>query len=225
MDFKRATALFADPNFDGDPVQIYEPGQDDDPVPPDDPDDDNLPPNDRDGGDSGGPTGGAPPPPGAKKYYVNDVPVSVATERVQYLDANGNLITESLKDYSRKALRNTYASLDQFLTAWNDADRKQAIVNELVSKGIFFEDLAELVGRDYDAFDLVCHIAFDQPPLTRRKRAEKVKKRNVFGKYGEKARAVLDNCDRFSSELEVCSSPVATSCAIRKPGMGSDSAS
>jgi type I restriction enzyme R subunit len=191
MDFKRATAMFADPDFDGPAIQIYEPGPDDDPVPPIDPDpepgddieviiDPIIDPI------------GDPPPGGIKKYYVNDVPVSVATERVQYLGADGKLITESLRDYSRKTLRNTYASLDEFLTAWNDADRKQAILKSLAEKGVFFDDLAEIVGRDYDAFDLVCHVAFDQPPLTRRERAEKVKKRNVFAQYGEKARAVLD---------------------------------
>ena len=111
---------------------------------------------------------------GATRYYVDNVEVRVATERVQYLDADGKLITESLKDYSRKTVRKAYASLDDFLTAWNDADRKQAILEELAAKGVFLDELAEQVGRDYDAFDLVCHVAFDQPPLTRQERAEKV---------------------------------------------------
>ena len=113
-------------------------------------------------------------------------------ERVQYLDEDGRLITESLKDYTRKAVRKSYASLDDFLTAWNDAERKQAILEELGSQGVFLDELADQVGRDYDAFDLVCHVAFDQPPLTRRERAAKVKKRDVFAKYGDKARAVLE---------------------------------
>ena len=126
------------------------------------------------------------------KYFVNDVEVVVATERVQYLDENGKLITESLKDYTRKTVRKNYTSLDEFLTTWNDADRKQAIIDELGSQGIFLEELAEQVGRDYDTFDLICHVAFDQPPLTRRERAEQVRKRNVFVKHGEKVRAVLD---------------------------------
>ncbi len=197
MDFKQATALFADPGFDGDPVQIYQPGPDDPPVPPEEPGAEG-PPDDSTEVNIGDPRAGDPTIAGdplrgsVRKYYVHDVPVSVATERVQYLDAHGRLITESLRDYSRKTLRNTYASLDEFLTAWNDADRKQAILKELVEKGVFFDDLADLVGRDYDPFDLVCHVAFDQPPLTRKERAEKVKKRNVFGQYGAKARAVLD---------------------------------
>jgi type I restriction enzyme R subunit len=192
MDFRRATALFADPDFDGDPVQIYQPGPGEGPVPPDDP-----PPSGEDGENGEGPIivdplPGDPPGPGRKKYFVDNVPVTVATERVQYLDAHGKLITESLKDYSRKAVRKQYASLGAFLNVWNDAERKQVILEELAAKGVFLEELAEQVGRDYDAFDLLCHVAFDQPPLTRRERAERVKKRNVFGKYGDKARAVLD---------------------------------
>ena len=135
-------------------------------------------------------------PPGVReqpaKYYVDDVEVAVVSERVQYLDADGKLITESLKDYTRKTVRKAYASLNAFLNAWKDADRKQAIVEELSSRGVFLDELAEQVGRDFDAFDLICHVAFDQPPLTRRERAEKVRKRNVFAKYGDKARAVLE---------------------------------
>jgi type I restriction enzyme, R subunit len=189
MDFKRATALFADPDFDGDPVQIYMPGPGDPPIPPDDPQDD--PPE----GGQNEPPGGAivdPPGPSPRKYYVDDVEVTVALERVQYLGADGKLITESLKDYSRKTVRKSYASLDAFLTVWNDAERKQVILEELANEGVFLDELAEQVGPDYDAFDLICHVAFDQPPLTRKERAAQVKKRNVFGEYGETARAVLD---------------------------------
>ena len=110
---------------------------------------------------------------------------------MQYLDANGKLITESLKDYTRKTVRQTYASLSDFLNAWNSAERKQAVIEELAGQGVFLDELAEQVGRDYDAFDLICHVAFDQPPLTRRERADRVQKRHVFARYGEKARAVL----------------------------------
>ena len=100
--------------------------------------------------------------------YVNNVPVAVVTERVQYIDENGKLITESLKDYSRRNVCAAFASLDDFLTAWNHADRKAAILDELAAKGVFLDELAAEVGHDYDAFDLICHVAFDQPPLTRR---------------------------------------------------------
>jgi type I restriction enzyme R subunit len=190
MDFRGATALFADPDFDGDPVQIYEPGPDDPPVPPDDGStgsDEEQPPTDAPPGPDS-----VDPPGGRKRFFVNDVVVTVASERVQYLDANGKLITESLKDYSRKALRGAYSSLADFLTAWDHAERKQAVLQELAAKGVFIDELAAQIGREYDAFDLLCHVAFDQPPLTRRERADRVKKRNVFGKYGDKARAVLE---------------------------------
>ena len=192
MDFRRATALFADPTFDGDPVQIYEPDGDDAPI---------LPPDEvtssvnMDAPNEGGQNGIAEPlisGTGVLKYYVNDVEVRVLHERVQYLDGHGRLITESLVDYSRRTLRTEYATLTRFLNVWNDASRKQAIVEALAEKGMIWEGLAEQVGRDYDPFDLICHIAFDQPPLTRKERAEKVRRRNVFAQYGDTARAVLD---------------------------------
>ena len=192
MDFKRATVLFADPAFDGDPVQIYEPKPGESPVPPDDapkPETGETTTQGADFPDTTSPDGVREP---AAKYYVDDVPVAVVTERVQYLDADGKLITESLKDYTRKAVRKAYASLDALLNAWNDADRKQAIIDELAAHGVFLDELAEQVGRDIDAFDLVCHIAFDQPARTRRERADNVRKRNVFARYGDKARAVLN---------------------------------
>ena len=195
MDFRRATALFADPTFDGDPVQIYEPGPGEPPLPPDDLPPDTTPPD--------GEIGDPPPPeisppfgddgPAAPtRYVVNNVPVQVVMERVQYLDEEGKLITESLVDYTRKTVRKTYASLEAFLSYWNEAERKQAILEELAGQGVFLEELAAEVGSDYDPFDLVCHIAFDRPPLTRRERANGVKKRDVFGKYEAKARAVLE---------------------------------
>lgn len=190
MDFRRATALFADPAFDGDPVQIYEPGPRDPPLPPDD--QPATPPNDTDpplppwpgvGED------GDPDPP--KRYVVDNVAVKVAVERVQYLDADGKLISESLTDYTRKAVRKHYASLGDFLNAWTRAGRKHALVEELARQGVFLDELAGQAGTDLDPFDLVCHVAFDRPPLTRRERADQVKKRDVFGKYEAKARAVL----------------------------------
>lgn len=195
MDFKRATSLFADPDFDGDPVQIFEPGPGDPPIPPDEepgpPKTGEEPPPYGTPPDPGGIITD-PPGPGVTKYYVPNVPVTVATERVQYLGGDGKLITESLKDYSRKTVLQAFTSLDDFLTTWNDAQRKLAILEELASKGVFFDELAEQVGREYDAFDLICHVAFDQPPLTRQERAKNVKKRDAFAKYGQQARAVLE---------------------------------
>ncbi|RPJ87162.1 MAG: DEAD/DEAH box helicase [Acidobacteria bacterium] len=193
MDFKRATALFADPNFDGDPVQIYEPKPEEPAVPPDPAEEgDEEPTPDGREWPEGSETPLPGDPPKLKRYYVNDVEVAIVSERVQYLDGEGKLITESLKDYTRKTIRKTYTSLDAFLNAWKDADRKLAILEELASQGVFLDELAQQVGSELDAFDLICHVAFDQPPLTRHERAEKVRKRNVFAKYGDKARAVLE---------------------------------
>jgi type I restriction enzyme R subunit len=127
---------------------------------------------------------------------VANVEVKVAAERVQYFDAAGRLITESLKDYTRKALAREYASLDEFLSQWSRAEKKQAIIDELSEQGVFFDALADEIGqqsgKEFDPFDLVCHVAWDMPPLTRRERAEQVKKRNYFTRYGKQARRVLD---------------------------------
>ena len=107
------------------------------------------------------------------------------------MDANGDLITESLRDYTRNKIQEEFSSLDDFLQNWTAAEKKSAVISQLEDQGIFFEALSELVGRDYDAFDLVCHVAYGQKPLTRQERANNVKKRDVFTKYGEQARAVL----------------------------------
>jgi len=189
MDFKKATELFADPDFDGEPVQIFEPIPGEPPLPPDEPEGGDQPPPDIP------PEPPLPPEePGEPriKYVIGkDVTVYVVSERVQYYGPDGKLITESLKDYTRKAVRKEYTSLDQFLRRWTQADKKQAVIDELEQQGVLFEPLAEEVGRNYDAFDLICHVAFGQPPLSRRERAEAVKKRDVFTKYGEQARQVL----------------------------------
>jgi type I restriction enzyme R subunit len=204
LDFKRATELFADPNFDGLPVQVYEPKDGDPPAPPDDAPEghdggnDHAPPEpswdgfdgDDDAGGDGADRGG---PKGKRtKYVVSDVPVYVLKERVQYYGKDGKLITESLREFSKNAVVEEYKSLDEFLRRWKDADRKKAVVDELLERGVFFEELAEEVGRECSPFDLVCHVAYGQAPLTRKERANNVKKRNYFTKYGEQARAVLE---------------------------------
>ena len=196
MDFKKATELFADPAFDGDPVQIYVPGPDDPPVPPDESEDDGVP-----GEGEGRPEPPELPPavPGERriKYVLGgEVTVYVVAERVQYYGPDGKLITESLKDYTRKAVRKEYASLDDFLRRWSNAEKKKALLEELEAQGVLLEALAEEVGKkegkEFDPFDLICHVAFDRPPLSRKERAEQVKKQDVFAKYGDQARAVLD---------------------------------
>ena len=179
MDFKKATELFSDKAFDGDPVVIYEPSPNKSPVPPEDSadkiDEDNK-----------------EVVKGRTKYVVGDVTVYVMAERVQYYGMQGKLITESLKDYTKKTVKKDYSSLNDFLKKWSSAEQKSAILNELQEHGVLLEPLAEEVGKDFDAFDLICHVVFDQPPLTRRERVEKVKKRNYFIKYGEQARKVLE---------------------------------
>nr|WP_242447181.1 type I restriction-modification enzyme R subunit C-terminal domain-containing protein [Nitrosomonas supralitoralis] len=112
---------------------------------------------------------------------------------MQYYGPEGKLITESLKDYTRHTVRKDYASLDEFLQRWSQSERKATLLQELEQHGVLLVPLADEVGKDFDAFDLICHVAFDQPPLTRRERAENVKKRNYFAKYSEQARQVLES--------------------------------
>ena len=203
VDFRKATNHFADPDFDGEPVQIYEPGDDDPITPPDDlpiteeeeppippePDDDETilvqpePPDITIDPDD---------PDRPRKYHIQGNEVRVVSERIEYLNEYGKLVTESLRSYSKRALRTHYASLDEFLRTWHTARRKQAIIDELAEEGLLLEPLAEEVGKDLDPFDLICHVAFDQPPLTRRERAANVRKHDVFTRYGEQARAVLE---------------------------------
>ena len=185
MDFKKATELFADPDFDGEPEIIIDwsgggnGGESEPPEPPPDP----------------------PPDEGATRYVINDLPVSVVAERVQYLDPHGNLITESLTDYSKKTVHEKYATLEEFLQEWESTDRKKAILDELAEHGLLLDELREQVGADYDPFDLICHVVYGQPPLTRKERAAQVRKRDVFTRYGEKARAVLDALlDKYSDQ-------------------------
>lgn len=195
MDFKKATELFADEAFDGPPIVIYEPGVDDPPVPPEVVDGGDEGSAGGEGGVTTAPDIGIEDEPGSKriKYVLGDVTVYVVSERVQYYGPEGKLITESLKDYTRQTIRKDYASLDEFLRSWNKAERKAAILQTLEQHGLLLEPLADEVGKDFDAFDLICHVAFDQPPLTRRERADQVKKRNYFAKYGEQARQVLES--------------------------------
>jgi type I restriction enzyme R subunit len=189
MDFKKATELFADKEFDGDPVVIYEPNGDDSPVPDDQTDDTEI------GTGTGGDDGDFNDDDGSEKrvkYVVGDVNVYVIAERVQYYGTDGKLITESLKDYTRSTVLKDYGSLDDFLLRWTSTDRKAAIIKELEAQGLLLEPLAEEVGKDLDLFDLICHVAFDQPPLTRRERADNVKKRHYFAKYSQQAQQVLE---------------------------------
>lgn len=201
MDFRNVTNLFADPDFDGDPVIVKELGEDDDLAGLEDESNDYPIIDDETGEEleihepeppyieGGGEIEDSP----RKKIRVNGVMVQVINERVQHLGADGKIITESFKDYTKKNIHKQYASLKDFLKSWNHAEKKTAITQALEEQGIFFDLLKEEVGKQFDPFDLICHIAFDQPPLTRKERAEQVKKRHYFAKYNQQAQAVINS--------------------------------
>lgn len=190
LDFKNATRLFYDPEFDGEAVQVYEPG-DDDPIIPED---DEPPPDEFPGArdKKPGPIIIDYDVPKRPKFVVDDVTVEIVGERIQYFDKEKGLVSVSLKEFSRQNLIKEFRSLDDFLTKWNQSDRKIAIISELANKGVFLDELKKQVGKDIDPFDMICHVAFDMPSLTRQERAKNVRKRNYFVKYGETARRVLE---------------------------------
>ncbi|MDM3859383.1 MAG: type I restriction-modification enzyme R subunit C-terminal domain-containing protein [Aphanizomenon gracile PMC644.10] len=197
IDFKKATKKFNDKDFDGEPVQIYEPKTGESPVPPDD---DN---GSRDSIDSRDTFDDLPGKPGQRrvKFVPVGVDVDIVSERTLYYGKDGKLITESIKDYTRKTVQQEFTTLDKFLRRWNAAAQKQAIIQELHEQGILLEALAQEVGKDFDPFDLICHVAFDQPALSRKERAKKVRQRDYFHQYSEKARAVLDALlDKYADE-------------------------
>jgi len=207
MDFRKATNIFARPDFDGDPVQIYEPAPDEPVVPPEEEEDVTQPANED---EPLNPDDFKPTDPDigiddaeeeVRKYYVNQIPVSVVNERVQYYGKDGKLITESLKDYSKKNIEKEFSSLDDFIQKWNASKKKEELIKELAEHGVLLEALREDVGQDLDDFDLICHIAFDQPALTRQERANNVRKRNYFAKYSETAQKVLNSLlDKYEQE-------------------------
>jgi len=211
MDFRNVTDLFADPDFDGDPVRVKIIDEDDDFETPEEEQDDDIPIIDEESGEEvefeppddiidGGVIEDPPPEP-RQKQYINGVDVSILNERIQYMDAHGKLITGSLKDYTRTQVLKEFSSLDKFLTRWNEQDKKQVLIDELAEQGIIFENLKDEVQKDMDLFDLICHTAFDMPPLSRKERAENVKKRDYFTKYGDQARKVLESLlDKYADE-------------------------
>ena len=211
LDFKKATELFADERFDGiperimtvTPSQINEGSAELDEVVDGESDAEldiangtdlaYTTQDDKSGFDLGAGMGddmGVSEP--AKKYHVKGVSVQVMAQRIQYYDTDGKLVTESFQDYTRKTFTKQFASLDEFTKRWNDTERKQTIIDELANAGIIWEALQEEIGSDMDPFDLICHVVYDQPPLTRRERANEVKKRNYFTKYSDTAQKVLN---------------------------------
>jgi type I restriction enzyme, R subunit len=209
MDFRSVTDLFADPEFDGDPARVKEISEDDEIESPEDEIETGDPIIDEDDEEIIFDPPIFPPIIGGgeiieeprKKYYVNGVNVAVLNERIQYMDENGNLITGSLKDYTRKKVLEHYRDLGDFLNKWNQTEKKEAIIEELTEQGVVFENLKEAINKEMDVFDLICHTAFDQPPLTRSERANNVKKRDYFTRYGAAARKVLEALlEKYASE-------------------------
>ena len=213
MDFRGVTRLFEDPEFDGDPVQIYEPKEDESPKPPE-PTDEELKAKIKEIEEQGEEeivekpdiTFGDDEEESKRiKYRVNGIEVVQVGERVMYRGKDGKLITESLIDYTKKNIREEFATLDSFIKKWNEADKKEVIIQEFAEQGFFLEELqAEVkkkLNKDLCIFDLICHVAFDMPPLTKQERANNVKKRNYFGKYSDKAKAILEALvDKFADE-------------------------
>lgn len=213
MDFRNASRLFADKDFDGNPEVVID-ITDDEQISPAEDEEDNLD-NTADDAESNFGTGnlddigntdndwgndessGKP-----KKYYVKDVEVKVLSERTQYIDKDGKLITGSLIDYTKKNILGQYASLDVFLKKWNEAEKKQAIVDELREEGVLLEAVREETGQtDIDDFDLILHLAYDKAPLTRIERIKNVQKKGYLYKYSELAQKVLGTLmDKYASD-------------------------
>lgn len=210
MDFRGSTRHFADPDFDGAPVSIIElpspwPGNDGEIPEPTWPDEDET----AEGTDAPDidPSDGStivcdspwiidPTDEPEGKVRVRGVEVKLLNERIQYVDpTSGKLVTESIRDFSKRSLLNTYSSLESFLHAWSEAQRKEELVDQLGSRGVFLEAIREEAGGrfDYvDNFDLILHVAFDKPPLTKRERIDQVKKRGYLHKYSEVCTQVLE---------------------------------
>ena len=215
LDFKSATELFADKDFDGIPEKVMErnvthdedlsemdfSGEDSDESCSEDSDEDKKHIVDESIDNDDGTVDWDDTEKEFIKFHVSGVTVRKIAERVQYYGPNGKLVTESFKDYTRKTVLRQFASLDDFVKTWSEAERKQTIIEELASNGVIWEALESDVSKDMGPFDLICHLVFDQPALTRRERADNVKKRNYFTQYNEAAQSVLNILlDKYADE-------------------------
>ena len=191
MDFRNVTRLFADPDWDG-PIEVDDnyikgtpkpyPEYEEEPVGVSEPEPER------------------PPKPIVDK---DGCTVEVINKVVSVYDANGKpLRTESITDYTRKNINDTYANLDDFIRRWNEAEKKAEITDLLRESGIDLQALKHDRNMDdVDDFDFICHIAYGKKPLTRRERAENVKKRDIFNKYGAEARKVLEALlDKYAND-------------------------
>lgn len=210
MDFRNVTDKFADPDFDGEAVrikeikedealpEINEEENDDTPIIDDESGEEIVfePPTIIDGGEINEDEKSR-----REKIYINGVDVSVLNERIQVRNDKGELVTTSYKDYTKQKVHEEFSCLDEFLNKWTTAEKKQAIIDELYEKDILFSELKDEIGKDMDIFDLICHVAYDRPPLTRKERVENIKKRDYFTKYEGKARAVIEKLlEKYADE-------------------------
>lgn len=209
LDFRNATDNFADPDFDGDPLRIKPITEDTDLSTITEEEEKEIEPiiDDITGDEIVIVAAVVREPSESEEYqkrpkqYINGVDVSVLVSRELYFDHSGKPITISLKDYTKNIIQQNFASLDDFLLTWNKADKKEAIIKELQDQGVMVEALYDAVDKKVDLFDLICHVAYDQPPLTRKERANNVKKRNYFTKYGEQSKKVLEALlDKYADE-------------------------
>ncbi len=212
LDFRNATDLFADRNFDGDPIRVKPVSEDTDLGGIiDEEETDTMPIIDEVTGEEVKieqpviryPDNSDSPQVSEQrqKVYVNGVDVSILISRELYFDRHGKPITASLKDHTREIIKGQFASLNDFINRWNSSERKAAIIKEFEEQGVLVQALQDAVNKEVDLFDLICHVAFDQPPLTRKERAINVKKRNYFTKYGEQSRKVLEALlDKYADE-------------------------
>jgi type I restriction enzyme R subunit len=217
LDFRNATDLFADKDFDGDPIRV-KPMQENEPLDfiITQEEENAITAIDTESGEEikfvaaniRYPDGSSPlgswvtrEPRPKEKIYVNGIDVSVLVSREMYFDQNGKPITSTLKDHTKEIIKGKYATLSDFLNNWNQSERKDAIISELMENGVLVEALYDAVDKQLDLFDLICHVAYDMPPLTRKDRANNVRKRNYFTKYGDQAKKVMEALlDKYADE-------------------------
>lgn len=203
MDFRNASRLFSDPDFDGDPICVIDVNPGDIII---DDDKDNKGKIDNKG-TLIDPPELIPIEPGTEesKIHINGVDVNIYNEYVSYYGKDGKLVTESIKDFSKKSILNEYATLDDFLKKWNSTERKQAILDELKKQGVLIEELRKDMGiDDIGDFDVILHIAYDKEPLTRYERVNNVVKKGYLYKYSEMAQNILkDLLEKYSDNNEL----------------------
>lgn len=207
MDFRGVTRLFADPDFDGEPVKIYEPKDEEsikshieeETINPSEIKEENpqeeiiFDPTEKEDEKR------------KKVVIAEGVEFNVATKMIHYIDPKtGKLIAENLTDYSRKQILGTMPTLDEFLAKWSETERKDAIVKELENKGIPLEELQKEVGLNVDVFDLILHVAYNKKPFTRSERVAALRKEDYFAKYEGRARQVIEALlDKYADQGSV----------------------